>query len=446
MTERLQKTIAQAGIASRRHAEALIVEGVVSVNGAVVTTLGTKVDPARDHVKVHGKRIAPQTRSVYLLLNKPKGYITSANDPQGRPTVMDLVVGVTERVYPVGRLDYASEGLLLLTNDGELAQKLMHPRHEVEKRYWVKVSGHLTEAKLQKVAAGGISIPTGRTASCQVQRLNETEGYSWLEVTLHEGKNREIRKVMEKIGHPVNKLKRVGYAFLKIGNMSPGAYRHLTSEEVTRLQKQVDQEGHSQGSVVSKSADRDQARRPARVPFSREVGVSTQERRTFKERRLDQRSVASGQRSVVSGQRSVASDQVRKPVRDQRSVVSDQGRKPVRDQRSVVSDQGRKPVRDQRSVASDQVRKPTRPPFGKREDRGRGPAVRDQRSVASDQVRKPARPPFGKREDRGRGPAVRDQRSVANDQVRKPIRPPFGKMPARAKTRKPSHGTRNPHK
>jgi 23S rRNA pseudouridine2605 synthase len=276
----LQKIIAEAGIASRRHAEELILEGVVSVNGAVVTTLGTKADPTRDHIKIDGKRIVPQARSIYLLLNKPKGYITSVKDPQGRPTVMDLISGITDRVYPVGRLDYASEGLLLLTNDGEMAQKLMHPRHEIEKRYWVKVSGHLTEAKLQKVSLGGISTPTGRTAPCQVQRLSQTEEYSWLEVTLHEGKNREIRRVMEKIGHPVNKLKRVGYAFLRVGDMSPGAFRHLTSEEVARLRKYVEKrEGGSAIQPVRtpdvQSPEERPERPPDRRPFSPREGQRT---------------------------------------------------------------------------------------------------------------------------------------------------------------------------
>ncbi len=271
--KRLQKIIAEAGIASRRHAEELILEGAVLVNGAVVTALGTKADPVRDHIKVHGKRILPQARFVYLLLNKPKGYITSVKDPQGRPTVMDLIQGIPDRVYPVGRLDYASEGLLLLTNDGEMAQKLMHPRHEIEKRYWVKVSGHLTDAKLQKVSSGGISIPTGRTAPCLVQRLSQTKEYSWLEVTLHEGKNREIRRVMEKIGHPVNKLKRVGYAFLKVGDMSPGAFRHLTLEEVSRLRKRVEQRGPGSATrPVREPHIQSPGERPLRPPDRRPVG------------------------------------------------------------------------------------------------------------------------------------------------------------------------------
>ena len=234
--ERLQKIIARAGLASRRRAEEMILRGVVSVNGVTVTTLGTRADPQKDHIQVDGKRVSPATRKVYVLLNKPKGYITSRHDPQGRPTVMDLVADVQESIYPVGRLDFDSEGLLLLTNDGDLAGALMHPRSEVEKTYWVKVSGHLTEAQMQKIARGGLALPGARTAPCKIREIRTTEENSWVEVILHEGKNREIRRVMQKIGHPVNKLKRVAYAFLKVGDLPPGGFRYLTPGEAERLQ------------------------------------------------------------------------------------------------------------------------------------------------------------------------------------------------------------------
>ncbi len=234
--ERLQKIIARAGLASRRRAEEMILRGAVSVNGVTVTTLGTRADPQKDHIQVDGKRVSPATRKVYVLLNKPKGYITSRHDPQGRPTVMDLVADVQESIYPVGRLDFDSEGLLLLTNDGDLAGALMHPRSEVEKTYWVKVSGHLTEAQMQKIARGGLALPGARTAPCKIREIRTTEENSWVEVILHEGKNREIRRVMQKIGHPVNKLKRVAYAFLKVGDLPPGGFRYLTPGEAERLQ------------------------------------------------------------------------------------------------------------------------------------------------------------------------------------------------------------------
>ena len=235
--ERLQKVIAMAGIASRRHAEKLILEGEVQVNGAVVTKLGTKVDPEKDYIKVSGKRIRIESRKIYLLLNKPRGYITSVHDPEGRPTVMDLIPPLKERIYPVGRLDYDTEGLLLLTNDGALAQALTHPRHEVEKTYWVKVKGRLTPEKMEKVARGGISLPEGKSAPCKISFLRETDENVWVEMILHEGKKRQIRMIMEKIGHSVLKLKRVGYAFLKIEKLPLGGVRPLTLDEVKKLRR-----------------------------------------------------------------------------------------------------------------------------------------------------------------------------------------------------------------
>lgn len=235
--ERLQKVIAKAGIASRRHAEKLILEGEVQVNGAVVTTLGTQVDSTKDHIKVGGKRIKLEPHKIYLLLNKPRGYITSVKDPQGRPTVMDLIPDVGARVYPVGRLDYDTEGLLLLTNDGDFAQELTHPSHGVEKTYWVKVRGRIPDEKMDKVAKGGISLAGGKSAPCKISFIRETNENSWVEIVLHEGKKRQIRMMMVKIGHPVVKLKRVGYAFLKVGDLPLGACRSLSPDEVRRFQR-----------------------------------------------------------------------------------------------------------------------------------------------------------------------------------------------------------------
>ncbi len=236
MSDRLQKVIAQAGIASRREAETMISEGRVIVNGAVVTEQGMKVDPASDYIKVDGKRLKKASRKVYILLNKPKRYITTRHDPEGRPTVMDLIADVKDRVSPVGRLDYETEGLLLLTNDGDLANALMHPKNEVEKTYWAKVRGHLSEETLLKIARGGISLPTGKTAPCKIRKIHETKENGWVELVLHEGKKREIRRVLERVGHPVVKLKRVAYAFLKIRALGIGKYRHLTSYEIKKLQ------------------------------------------------------------------------------------------------------------------------------------------------------------------------------------------------------------------
>ncbi|MEK7702730.1 MAG: pseudouridine synthase [Nitrospirota bacterium] len=239
--ERLQKIIAQAGIASRRAAETLILEGAVRVNGQVVTELGVKADPLKDHIKVNGKLLLAPRKKLYFILNKPKGYITSVSDPEGRPTVMQLVSGVKERLYPVGRLDYYTEGLLLLTNDGNLAHKLMHPSFEVEKKYLAKVKGVPSEGELNKIAAGGISVAGGMSAPCKIRLIETTDENknTWLELILHEGKKREIRTMMDKIGHFVLKLKRVGYAHLKLGTLPLGAYRPLTEREVAGLEKRV---------------------------------------------------------------------------------------------------------------------------------------------------------------------------------------------------------------
>lgn len=236
MEDRLQKIIAQAGLASRREAETMIAEGRVALNGTIVKEAGTKADPETDHIRVDGKLIKNPSRKVYLMLNKPKRCITTRHDPEGRQTVMDLIPGVKARVSPVGRLDYDTEGLLLLSNDGDLANALMHPKNEIEKTYWAKVRGQLSEATLLKVARGGISLPTGKTAPCKIRALHNTSENGWVELVLHEGKKREIRRVLERVGHPVVKLKRVAYAFLKLRGLASGAYRHLTTYEVKKLQ------------------------------------------------------------------------------------------------------------------------------------------------------------------------------------------------------------------
>jgi 23S rRNA pseudouridine2605 synthase len=235
--ERLQKIIAAAGIASRRKSEELITGGLVSVNGQVVTELGTKADPESDHIRVNGKLLHGAERHVYLLMNKPKGYVTTLKDPEHRPTVMDLLRGVGARVYPVGRLDYASEGLLLLTNDGEFANKLMKAASHVPKTYMVKVAGVPSPDGISKLRAGlMIQSERGRrvkTAPAQVKPIREANN-PWYEVTLIEGKNRQIRRMFEAIGHHVEKIKRVRYGTLEL-DVHPGKFRRLTPSEVSRL-------------------------------------------------------------------------------------------------------------------------------------------------------------------------------------------------------------------
>jgi len=236
--ERLQKIIAAAGVASRRKAEELITSGRVAVNGQTITELGTKADAERDHIRVNGKLLHGPERRIYLLLNKPKGYVTTVSDPEGRPTVMNLLTGVKGRVYPIGRLDYASEGLLLLTNDGSLAEKLMKAASHVPKTYLVKISGKPEDSALAKLRAG-VSIPSGdgkrrvRTAPAKIQIIKDAPN-PWYEVTIIEGRNRQIRRMFEQVGHHVEKIKRVRYGSLEL-DVPPGRYRQLKPPEIAKL-------------------------------------------------------------------------------------------------------------------------------------------------------------------------------------------------------------------
>ncbi len=235
--ERLQKIIAAAGIASRRKAEEFIKSGLVSVNGQIVTELGSKADIDHDHIRVNGKLLHGAEQPIYLVMNKPKGYVTTLRDPESRPTVMDLLRGIRTRVYPVGRLDYASEGLLVLTNDGELANKLMKAASHVTKTYVVKVAGTPAPEGIEKIRRG-LTILTDRgqrvrTAPAKVRIVRESDN-PWYELTLTEGKNRQIRRMFEEIGHHVEKIKRVRYGPLSL-DIPPGEFRRLSAGEVDKL-------------------------------------------------------------------------------------------------------------------------------------------------------------------------------------------------------------------
>jgi 23S rRNA pseudouridine2605 synthase len=243
MQVRLQKLISQAGITSRRKAEALIVAGCVTVNGTPVTELGAKADPEHDHVKVNGKLLRFERPSIYLMLNKPDGFITTLNDPEGRPTVMNLVRNVKGRLYPIGRLDYHTEGLLLMTNDGALAHALMHPSSGVMKRYHVKIKGVVDDDHIARLSRG-VKLQDGITAPCTINKLRLHEKNSWLEVILHEGRYRQVRRMFEAIGRFVIRLRRVGYAGLTLGDLPVGHYRRLTPTEIESLQHVA---GHSPG-------------------------------------------------------------------------------------------------------------------------------------------------------------------------------------------------------
>ncbi|HEX8472853.1 MAG TPA: pseudouridine synthase [Pyrinomonadaceae bacterium] len=240
MEERLQKLIAAAGIASRRHAEEMITAGEVTVNGEIVRELGTRADPLRDHIKVRGRLINPLLRErerVYVLLNKPRGYLSSAADPEGRPLVTELVPASLGRVHPVGRLDFNTEGLLLLTNDGELTNFITSARNRVAKVYEVKVKGVPTEDAIERLRRG-ITLDDGvRTARSEITKTGETRTNSWFEVVLHEGRNQQIRRMFDQIGHSVLKLRRVQIGALRDETLPVGAWRLLSPVEISRLKK-----------------------------------------------------------------------------------------------------------------------------------------------------------------------------------------------------------------
>ena len=232
MLERLQKVVAAAGVASRRKAEQLILEGRVSVNGQTVTRLGTKVDPRQDHVKVDGKLIRPEPLE-YFIVNKPQGVLSAASDPSNRPLVTQLVRS-KRRLYPVGRLDFQSEGLMILTNDGELTRRITRAGN-LEKVYQVKVHGQPSQEKLDRLC-GGMSIEGEQFARCEIRKLKRARN-CWFEVVLHEGRNRQIRRMFEHLGHRVMRVRRTAIGPLVLGDLSPGDYRKLTSGEVKLLQE-----------------------------------------------------------------------------------------------------------------------------------------------------------------------------------------------------------------
>jgi 23S rRNA pseudouridine2605 synthase len=234
MHERLQKILSRAGITSRRAAEELITSGRVAINGTVVTILGTKADPQHDTITVDGKQISIQSSRTYILLNKPSGYVTTLKDPNGRPIVSDLLKDIPERLFPVGRLDFNTDGLLLLTNDGEWANRLSHPSHGVTKEYRVKVRGDVNEDILGKLAHG-VKLDDGWTAPAEVHLLRTIERNSWLSITIHEGRYRQVRRMCEAVGLLVARLTRTRYGTLDLGHLKPGEYRKLTADEVSSL-------------------------------------------------------------------------------------------------------------------------------------------------------------------------------------------------------------------
>lgn len=239
--ERLQKLLSQAGVASRRQAEQMIVEGRVSVNGKTVTELGSKADLDRDHIKVDGRLIRAPKRLVYLVLYKPNNTVTTVSDPQGRATVMELLRGVKERIYPVGRLDYHSEGLLLLTNDGELANAIMSAATHLPKTYVVKANGTLSTEQEEQFRRG-VPISGRRTMPAGLKIIREADN-PWYEVTLYEGRNQQIRLMFKHFGFLVEKLRRVRIGPIEIGPLKPGQYRYMGEDEVRKLKRAIERGG-----------------------------------------------------------------------------------------------------------------------------------------------------------------------------------------------------------
>ncbi len=234
---RLQKYLASCGVSSRRRGEELIREGRVSVNGKIITEMGTQVTE-KDVVRLDGKKIEPENEKVYVIYHKPAGEITSVSDPEGRHTVMERFEGFRVRLYPVGRLDYDSEGLLLLTNDGAVADRMMHPSSLVDKSYIARAEGHFTPEELTQLRRG-VMLDDRPTAPAKVRLVREEEDISVVQITIHEGRNRQVRRMLEAVGHPVRMLRRVQFGPLRLGDLRRGEWRELTAPEVEKLLREI---------------------------------------------------------------------------------------------------------------------------------------------------------------------------------------------------------------
>ena len=267
MQERLQKIIATAGIASRRKAEELIVSGAVTVNGKKVTELGAKADADKDHIKVNGKLINPllaRRELIYILLNKPVGYLTSTADPESRPLVIDLIGKYRDKVHPVGRLDFNSEGLLLLTNDGSLTNLITSASRKVPKVYEVKVKGKPNAEQIDRLRRG-VRIDAARTYPAEIRELPSTDANSWYAVTLYQGRNQQIRKMFDVIGHSVMKLRRIAIGTLNDEGLKPGHYRLVDESEVKRFFKQKKDKATRKRKLTTKEGIAESAKRRRRA-------------------------------------------------------------------------------------------------------------------------------------------------------------------------------------
>ena len=263
MMVRLQKVIAASGVASRRAAETMIRDGRVTVNGKVVHVLGTCIDPSKDHVKIDGRHVQSTEPEVFVLLHKPPGYVTTMSDPYGRPTIVDLVAKVKVRVFPVGRLDYDTEGLLLLTNNGKVAQACVHPRYHVPKTYLVKVSGVCTDEEIRNLQ-DGIALDDGMTAPAVVRKSGKAKANSWLELTIHEGRKHQIKRMLEALGHRVMRIKRIRFGPLALGDLPVGVCRFATDAEANALRAIVHRAAGSRNARAQAAQSDLQSQRPDR--------------------------------------------------------------------------------------------------------------------------------------------------------------------------------------
>jgi 23S rRNA pseudouridine2605 synthase len=234
MKERLQKILAQAGAGSRRAAELFISEGRVTIDGRVVTEMGVKVDPADHDIRLNGKSIHTFIEKINILLHKPVGYVTTLSDPQGRPIVTSLIKGISQRVFPVGRLDLDTSGALLLTNDGDLAQRILHPSFEIPKTYMAKVAGRPTAEDINRLAFG-IELEGRRTSPARIRVLRQTSRFTEVEIIIHEGRKRQVRKMFAAIGHRVLELKRIAYGGLLLGSLPAGKFRILCDNDIAKI-------------------------------------------------------------------------------------------------------------------------------------------------------------------------------------------------------------------
>ena len=403
--ERLQKILARAGIASRRHAEELITGGRVQVNGQVVTELGSKADPTHDHIRVDGKLLQGSERHRYFMLNKPKGFVTTVSDPEGRPTIMQFFSKMRERLYPVGRLDYLSEGLLLVTNDGELANKLTRAASSVEKTYLVKVSGRPSEEDLERLRQG-VAVDRGKPGAGRVQTApaeirpfrpgksskerqagrSRTGDNPWFEVVLIEGRNRELRKMFEEIGHHVEKIRRVGYGPLVL-DLEPGKFRELEPEEVENLRKAAEGKYHKPKSREprQRTASPGTERRPEKPQWKQRQSEGRDDRGKFR-------------RGAGQG---FGADRNRAPKRGQfgsRNRFSDNRFSEKREDRPPRRDRGDRPFGESRERRGRFAEEPPRADAGKFKRFGPGrsqPSFADSREVRGGQ---PERQPFGRGE------------------------------------------------